>query len=86
MMMVMIRGFECERGMILGGLVREISERDTHTHTHTPLHKHTHAQEDSLMKPTKHCLKKGEGRGKWEHNGGGELVQSTLYTHMESPL
>jgi hypothetical protein len=40
--------------------------------------------EDSIMKPTKHCLKKREEReGRWEYNGGGELVQGTLYPSME---
>jgi hypothetical protein len=36
------------------------------------------------MKPTKHCLKGGEeGEGECEYNGGGELVQGTLYACME---
>jgi hypothetical protein len=40
--------------------------------------------EYSIMKCTKHCLKKGESRkGKWQYNGGGELVQDILYTWME---
>jgi hypothetical protein len=36
---------------------------------------------DSRMKPSKHCLKKGERRkGEW----GGGLVQGTLYRCTES--
>jgi hypothetical protein len=35
--------------------------------------------EDSVMKPTKYCLK----RGRQKYNGGGELVQGTLYECME---
>jgi hypothetical protein len=38
-----------------------------------------HTYEDSVMKPLKHCLKKGE----WKYNGGGELVQGTLYACIE---
>jgi hypothetical protein len=36
--------------------------------------------EDSIMKSTKHCIKKRRETGEWEHNGGGELLQTTLYT------
>jgi hypothetical protein len=35
-----------------------------------------HMYEDSIMKPTKYCLK-------WEYNGGGELVQGKLYASMK---
>jgi hypothetical protein len=41
---------------------------------------------DSIMKPTKLCLKGGleveRGNGK-EYNRRGELVQGIIYTHME---
>jgi hypothetical protein len=36
------------------------------------------------MKHTKHCLKRGEEKGReWKYNGGYELVQGTLYACME---
>jgi hypothetical protein len=36
--------------------------------------------EDRIMKSTKYCLKdRGEGKGKWEYNGRGKLLQSTLH-------
>jgi hypothetical protein len=46
---------------------------------------YTHTYEDSIMKSTKHCLKKGGKRDerKWKYNGRGELVQSTLYVYIE---
>jgi hypothetical protein len=39
----------------------------------------------SIMKTTKHCLKKGGvWKGEWEYNGGDELyVQNTLYARLE---
>jgi hypothetical protein len=43
---------------------------------------------DIIMKPTKHCTKRGgEKRRNWEYNGGGEIVQSTPYgiTTMKPP-
>jgi hypothetical protein len=36
---------------------------------------------DSIMKPSKHCLKMGE----MGNNGGDELVQIPLFTCMELP-
>jgi hypothetical protein len=39
--------------------------------------------EDSIMKPTKHCLKRMEKRREKKVNEGGKPVQSTLYTSME---
>jgi hypothetical protein len=43
-----------------------------------------YAYEDSIMKPTKHCLKHGGmKRGELEYNGGGKLVQSIPYVCME---
>jgi hypothetical protein len=40
--------------------------------------------EDSLIKPTKHCLKMmGGSKGKEGYKGEGELIQSILYTSME---
>jgi hypothetical protein len=42
--------------------------------------------ENSIMKATKHCLKKQGGRREeWECNGEGELLQGTLYPRMELP-
>jgi hypothetical protein len=42
--------------------------------------------EDSTMKCTKHCLKKKEEQeGEWKCNGGGEMVQGTMYAYMELP-
>jgi hypothetical protein len=38
--------------------------------------------EDSIMKPTKHCLEKGIMEI-YIYSGGGELVQSTLYKCKE---
>jgi hypothetical protein len=39
--------------------------------------------EESIMKSTEHCLKGWkEKEGELKHNGGGELVQGTLYTHI----
>lgn len=41
--------------------------------------------ENSIMKPTTHCLKKEgeeEGKGEWKWKGEGELVHGTLYACM----
>jgi hypothetical protein len=39
---------------------------------------------DSIMKPTKVCLKgEEEGKEEWEYNGRGELVQLALYMCMK---
>jgi hypothetical protein len=35
--------------------------------------------EDSIMNPTKHCLKRGEEKMEWKHNREAELVQSLPY-------
>jgi hypothetical protein len=43
----------------------------------------TYTYEDSIMKPTKYCLKLGGKEWKWEYNGGCELVQGILCTRME---
>jgi hypothetical protein len=49
----------------------------TYTRTYT-------VNEDSIMKPTKYCLKKEVGQGGLrKYNGGGEFDQSTLYTSMK---
>lgn len=45
---------------------------------------YTHAS--STVRPTKHCLKgKEEVEVEWKYNGGGDLVQGTLYPWMELP-
>jgi hypothetical protein len=47
---------------------------------------HVHVFKDSIIKPTKHCIKSGGGqREEWEYNGGSGLVQSILYICMELP-
>jgi hypothetical protein len=38
---------------------------------------------DSIMKSTKNYKSGGGRKEEWAYNGGGELVQSTLYTCME---
>jgi hypothetical protein len=39
---------------------------------------HTYIYGDSIMKPTKYCLKKGEERGRFRYNRRGKFDQSTL--------
>jgi hypothetical protein len=44
---------------------------------------HIHMQIYSIIKSTKHCLKKGEkGRGLWDYNRGSEPVKTALFPLM----
>jgi hypothetical protein len=44
----------------------------------------TYTYGDSTRKSTRHCLKKGGGeRQEREIHGGGELIQSSMYTCRE---
>jgi hypothetical protein len=43
---------------------------------------HIYIYDDSIMKPTQHCLERGrEGEGKWEYNGGTNLFK-VHFTHV----
>jgi hypothetical protein len=77
MMMVVMLGHECERGIVEVGSAGwgQARVKDTsHTRTHTSQRKHNETYQKLL---------ENGGRKKWEYNGESELVQSTLYSCLE---
>jgi hypothetical protein len=62
MIITLIMGHRCKRRTISGESAgwwrKERVLVCIHTHTHT----HTHTHEDSIMRPTKYCLKKARRR------------------------
>jgi hypothetical protein len=73
-------------GDCLGGLVGQGEERILRKKKDRSM-LYIYTYENSIMKPTKHCLKEVEEE-KWEYNEGSELVQHcTIYriTTVKSP-
>jgi hypothetical protein len=68
-------------GDCLGGLVGQGEERILRKKKDRSM-LYIYTYENSIMKPTKHCLKEVEEE-KWEYNEGSELVQGILYAWIE---
>jgi hypothetical protein len=77
-------GHDCVWGVFLGKISeREKGKRKGHWGVKRMEVHCIYTDEDSIMKPAKHCLKEWRRMREWKYNGGGELVQGPLYTCME---